>query len=272
MKHGETSAGRRALRRKAVQRLTDAERARTMIAGAFSVRVGVGVMNMDHDVPRHAVAPDGSVLFAAPSDSPAQTYVFVTGMPEQTVNLTVQDVAHVAQADRLRGTLVLSGSIEPVSDPLPEGLRAHLAGSGFDGSGHSGTVLRLVPTRVWLHWACEDGTSGSPTGVEVPCDEYQAAAADPLLEAEEQVLQHLFDGHRDLLRGLAVRADPVLGAKSDARPIALDRYGVVLRLYLDGTHHDRRVLFGRPAGCGCELQQEFDLLRQDLSARSREID
>ncbi|MDN5896424.1 MAG: DUF2470 domain-containing protein [Nocardioides sp.] len=256
--------------RQVVPALTGAERARTMISGATSVRVGV--LNMDHDVPRHAVAPDGSVLFMAPPDSPARVFLFAGNLPPQTVDLTVQDVAHVPQADRVRGSLVLQGTLGPATDDLPGELRAHLCGPEPTRFDTSSPVLRLVPTRVWLRWSCELDRPGGSRSIDVPCEEYRAASADPLFDQEMPLLPHLFDDHPDLLRALAERADPVLGPVAQARPIVLDRYGIVLRLYVDGTHHDRRIRFRQPAGCGCELQHEFNLLTQSLDTGTPDID
>lgn len=241
-----------------------------MIAGAVSMRVGV--LNMEHDVPRHAVAPDGSVLFMAPPDSPARVFAFARNLPGQSVDLTVQDVAHVPQPDRVRGSLVLRGLLGLAPDHLPGELRPHLCGPEPARFDSSTPVLQFTPTRVCLRWSCEVDEPGGSTSVDVPCEEYQAASADPLFDQEVRLLPHLYHDHHDLLCALAERADPVLGPAADARPLALDRYGIVLRLYADGTHCDRRVLFRRPALCSRELQHEFNLLTHSLDAGSPEID
>ena len=103
-----------------------AERARTLLASAVDLRVGV--LNMSHEINRHAVGTDGSLLFLAPADSRASVFGVAPRLPSQVVTVTAVDVANVPQRDRVRGTLRLTGPVRPAVEPLPAGVLDHLAG------------------------------------------------------------------------------------------------------------------------------------------------
>lgn len=234
--------------------LAPAERARTLIAGAGELRVGV--LNLTHAVNRHAVGSDGSLLFLAPLDSPGAVFRVAPRLPPQVVTVTTVDVASVPQHDRIRGTLRLTGPVRPASDPLPAGVRHHLAGPDPRDLETAGPVLRLVPTRVSLTWHCEDGLESHP----VPVEDYRSAFPDPMMEYENQWLPHLHRDHSELLRTLAAHALPELDDRADVRPLSLDRFGLVLRTYTDGTHRDTRLSWGHPVACGCEIRDAFNEL------------
>lgn len=239
--------------------LAPAERARSLIAGAVDLRIGV--LNMTHEVVRHAVGTDGSVLFLAPSDSPGAVLRVAPRLPPQVLTLTAVDVATVPQCDRVRGAVRLTGPVRPAAEPLPSDVRDHLAGPDPRGSDAAGPVLRLEPRRVALSWGCE-AVAGGPEFVDVPLEAYRQALADPLLPYESRWLPHLQLDHAGVLRTLAASVIGGLDEEVDVRPLAMDRFGLVLRLYAEGEHRDVRVGFARPVTCGCELREAFtDLLR-----------
>ena len=248
-----------------VRALGAAERARTMVAGAVELRVGV--LNMTHDVGRHAVAEDGSLLFLAPPDSPGSVFRVAPRLPPQIVTMTAVDVPNVPQHDRVRGSLWLSGPMRPAVEPLPVGVREHLAGPDPLASEHAGPVLLLQPTRVWLSWHCESGGAGGFESLGIPVDAYRDARADPLRDCETQWLPHLHRDHPEVLRALA--GESAGGSDSvDVRPLALDRFGLVLRLYAADAHRDVRLAFRRPVKCGCELREAFNDLVQRVAPRA----
>ncbi|MFE2378798.1 DUF2470 domain-containing protein [Streptomyces sp. NPDC059398] len=76
--------------------------------------------------------------------------------------------------------------------------------------------------------------------------ELQATAPDPIATSEATMLTHLVDGHRELLPLLLRLAQPQ-PAKGMVRvlPLAMDRYGVTLRLEYPGTHRDVRLPFAK---------------------------
>lgn len=238
--------------------LAPAERARTLIAGASALRVGV--LNLTHEVNRHTVGSDGSLLLLAPVDSPGAVFRVAPRLPPQIVTVTTVDVASVPQLDRIRGTLRLTGPMRPASDPLPAGVHTHLAGPDPRDLATAGPVLRLQPSRVSLTWHCEDGIES----LSIPVEDYQSAFPDPVMEFENRWLPHLHRDHSELLRALAVYAHPDLDDLADVRPLSLDRFGLVLRMYADdGRHQDTRLSWGRPVACGCEIRDAFnDLLHR----------
>ena len=97
--------------------LQPAERARTLVATAVDLRIGV--MNSRHEIGRHAVTPDGSLLFLAPPDAPG-VFQVAPLLPSDAVTATSVDVASVPQHDRIRGTLRLHGQITPAPEEAPE--------------------------------------------------------------------------------------------------------------------------------------------------------
>ncbi|HZJ07192.1 MAG TPA: DUF2470 domain-containing protein [Nocardioidaceae bacterium] len=239
--------------------LAPAERARTLVAGAVDLRFGV--LNMTHEVHRHAVGSDGSLLFLAPADSPGSVFRMAPRLPAQVVTVTAVDVASVPHHDRIRGSLRLTGPIRPVTEPLPAGIHTHLAGPDPPDYDLGDPVLRLQPNRVSISWHCENGGEGGFDSQGIPVEEYRDAFPDPLMELEAHWLPHLHRGHPALLRTLAAHACGDLDDSVEVRPLALDRFGLVLRLYGDGKHRDTRLLFGRPVACGCELRDAVnDLL------------
>lgn len=226
-----------------------------MVAGAVELRVGV--LTMTHGVARHAVAADGSVLFLAPPDSPGGVFRVAPRLRPQIVTMTAVDVASVPQHDRVRGSLWLSGPMMPAEGPLPAGIREHLAGPDPLASASAGPVLLLRPTRAWLSWHCESGGAGGFEARGIPVDAYRDASPDPLRECEAQWLPHLHLDHADLLRTLAEHVAGATSGGVDVRPLALDRFGLVLRLYAADGYRDVRLPFGRPVTCGCELREAF---------------
>jgi hypothetical protein len=159
----------------------------------------------------------------------------------------------------------VSGPMRPAVEPLPVGVRTHLAGPDPRDHEVAGPVLRLQPTRVSLTWHCERAGGASPESVEIPIEEYRGSAPDPLMEYEAQWLPHLHLDHSELLRTLAAHLYGDLDDSVDVRPLALDRFGLVLRLYDRDGHHDTRLPFARPVTCGCEIRDAFNDLLQRAS-------
>jgi hypothetical protein len=243
--------------------LGPAERARTMIAGATGLRIGV--LNLSHEVGRHAVGTDGSLLFLAPADSPGAVFRVAPRLPAQVVTVTTTDVATVPQHDRIRGSLRLTGPVRPAMEPLPAGIREHLAGPDPRDLDVSGPVLRMQPSRVTLTWHCERGADRGSDAQEIPIEAYRAALPDPMIQLEARWLPHLLRDHAELLRTLAAHAYDGLDDSIDVRPLAMDRFGFVIRLYAEGRHLDKRLTFTRPVTCGCDLRDAFNDLLQRVS-------
>ena len=246
--------------------LSSAERARTLVACASQLRVGIA--NLTHEVPRHVVDVDGSLIFLAPVDSPASVLRLAPRLPSPTVTATATDVAVVPLADRVRGRLRLTGPLAPVTEPLPEQVRPYLDGPDPQHGSTTGTVLRLLPQRVTLTWRCELPHSAGPEqarAVDVAVADYRSALTDPPAGCEATWLPHLHAGHGRVLHRLASYAAGPLPAGTDVRPVVLDQHGVVLRLQGGGRSRDVRLAFATPVTCGCDVRPAFD----ELLARPR---
>lgn len=246
--------------------LSNAERARTLVACASQLRVGIA--NLTHEVPRHVVDVDGSLIFLAPADSPASVLRLAPRLPSPTVTATLTDVTVVPQADRVRGRLRLTGPLALVTEPLPAQVRPYLDGPDPQPDAASATVLRLVPQRVALTWRCELPHSAGPEqarAVDVAVGDYRSARTDPLAGCEATWLPHLHADHGRVLQRLASYAAGPLPAGTDVRPVVLDQHGVVLRLHVEGRSRDLRLAFAQRVTCGCDVRPAFD----ELLARAR---
>jgi len=231
--------------------LTPAERARTIIASASTLRVTSPELTLD--VHRHGVSQDGSLLFQAPAD-------FAHDLASYRITATVVDVTTVPQPDRVRGTVTLAGPLYDVVEALRAGMRMHLTGS--DEPDDRTRLVRLVPDSVGLAWRCETRV-GDPPARQVPLEDFRRAFPDPLLGYEAEWLPHLQADHADLLVGIA-RYD--LGWNTDpddVRALGIDRFGLVLRVTddaFDDGHRDLRIGFDRAVTCGCDVKEAFGAL------------
>ncbi|MFJ6772366.1 DUF2470 domain-containing protein [Kitasatospora sp. NPDC091257] len=140
------------------------------------------------------------------------------------VVLDVTDIAPVAVRDRVRARLTLAGRLH----------LAHLADDGL------GVHLRVDIAHAVL--ATPYGT-GAITAADLAL-----AGPDPLARHEAALLTHFADDHAEALDVLTRLLDPaVLTHDPEVRPLALDRYGLVLRLDHPHGHRDVRLVFPEPA-------------------------
>ncbi|MFD5875373.1 DUF2470 domain-containing protein [Streptomyces sp. NPDC060322] len=81
----------------------------------------------------------------------------------------------------------------------------------------------------------------------VTLDVLQETDPDPIATSEAGMLTHLVDDHGELVPLLLrlVQPQPDKGVKR-VLPLAMDRYGVTLRLEYSGTHRDVRLPFAKP--------------------------
>ncbi|AUY48610.1 DUF2470 domain-containing protein [Streptomyces sp. CB01881] len=200
---------------------TAAERVCSLLDAASSVVIRACGEHHDLDTP---VAVHGSRLrLSAPLDSPLT--LAATGEPDGlAVVLDLTDIAPVAVRDRVRGRLTLAGRLR----------LAHLADDGVS------VHLRLDVAHAVL--ATPYGTSAL-TGADLAL-----ASPDPLARLEADLLTHLADDHRDAITMLTRLLDPqLLTGRPKIHPLALDRYGLVLRLDHPDGHRDVRLVFAEPA-------------------------
>ncbi|WP_329226059.1 DUF2470 domain-containing protein [Streptomyces sp. NBC_01460] len=81
----------------------------------------------------------------------------------------------------------------------------------------------------------------------VTLDTLQETDPDPIASSEAGMLTHLVDDHGELVPLLLrlVQPQPDKGVKR-ILPLAMDRYGVTLRLEYSGSHRDVRLPFAKP--------------------------
>ncbi|MBV6699007.1 DUF2470 domain-containing protein [Kitasatospora aureofaciens] len=218
---------------------TTAERVHSLLAATSSLTVrALG----EHHALDSPVSVHGSRLrLRAPIDAPL-TLAAARATDGLAVVLDVTDVAPVAVRDRVRARLTLAGRLR----------LAHLADDGVS-----------VHLRVDVAHAVLSTPYG--TGAITAAD-LALAHPDPLARPEAGLLTHLADDHADALAVLTRLLDPALLAdRPDVRPLALDRYGLVLRLDHPHGHRDVRLVFPEPAAD----TEDFGHRMHDLLAAAR---
>ncbi|AYN38092.1 DUF2470 domain-containing protein [Streptomyces dangxiongensis] len=212
-----------------------AERARSVPVAAWSCAVTANGVREEH-VGAHTVTDDSAVRLAVPDDSALFAAAPCAPRQEPFALLEFADVAPVPVRDRIRARLCLSGRFAPCA----------------------GTRL-FRSTRVVLRQA-----SGP---VVVGPDEFAAARPDPLTEAEPRLLIHLADTHPDAVERLTRLVRPEsLHAATRVAPLAVDRYGLTLRIERSRAHGDVRLPFHAPADDVAQLAERMHVLLARASA------
>ncbi|MFD8424391.1 DUF2470 domain-containing protein [Streptomyces sp. NPDC059466] len=218
-----------------VTRPTPAERVRSVLYAAQSMTV---VSDGSHaEVHRlDGTSAMGRVHLHDPAEGgPAEPGTRVPARVEFT------DIAPTAVRDRLRARVTLTGLLAaPYRDESPRSACMEFGQAVIeDGEG-----------RRFVTW-----------------EELQAVAPDPMATSEASMLTHLVDSHEELVPLLVrlVRPHPVKGMIR-AVPLAMDRYGVTLRLEYPTTHRDVRLPFATPAG---DIDQAGPRIRALLATARR---
>jgi hypothetical protein len=121
--------------------------------------------------------------------------------------------------------------------------RVRIAGKLLAADGHpeaDGTVALLLDVR-------QAALATAGTSLLVDPAELLRVEPDPLATVEAALLIHLAEDHQDHVAALLGLVDPQLlrGVRA-VSPLALDRYGIVLRLTRRHSHQDVRLSFGEP--------------------------
>ncbi|MFF9350156.1 DUF2470 domain-containing protein [Streptomyces sp. NPDC014734] len=218
-----------------ITRPTPAERVRSILHAAHSMTV---ISDGRHSEVRRVGGTDatGHIHLHAPADgTPAPPHARLP------IRLELTDIAPTAVRDRLRARVTLTGLLTaPYSDEAPRS-----------------TCMEFGQALL------EDGSGRH----FVTPDELGAAVPDPLARSEADMLTHLVDSHRELVPLLVrlARPQPERGLLR-AVPLAMDRYGVTLRLEYPTTHSDVRLPFARPIA---DLDQAGSRIRGLLAAARR---
>jgi hypothetical protein len=219
---------------------TAAEQVRSILATAGSAAVTAN--GAHEDFMAGVVAEFGEALrLRVPADSHTAAEAACGPAVGVPAALEWTDLAPVPVRDRVRAQVRIVGRLHAPEPAMQAGavrLRVDVRGVALDAGG----TRRLVAPADLL-----------------------AARPDPMATAEARLLLHLAEEHREhveaLARLLTVRR---LIDVTRVTPLALDRYGIVLRLHRPDGHSDARLPFARPLADPDELGHHI----HDLLARA----
>lgn len=248
-----------------------AERARTIARGHAPATLTLPDGSRA-EIAAHAADADGHPLMLARTGGPVARALDAWPDADLPSALEIVDLAPVPLPDRIRGRLWMTGWASEVSaagrataltrliatTDLP-GLSASAAAPGPAPGEAEWRVLRMDLAEVDLTdlWGTAD----------VDGDEYLAARPDPLAGEEDALMRHLDAAHRREMGMLCARVDALAGACAP-RALAVDRYGLWLRVRLDGRSVNARFPFPRPVPDAYALQGAYQaLLRESFPAR-----
>jgi hypothetical protein len=195
-----------------------AEQARSVLAASTSATVLTG--GAEHEVGDLRPGEDGNLILRPGTRHPLTQAVLSAPDGDLAAVVELTRLAAVPARDRVRQRLSLGGWLASGSDPS-------------DGS------LRLAVAEVVV----EDAEGAW----EVCLDEYLAARPDLLARVESDHLMHLGAHHPDAVTLLArLAGDAVLQGAVRVLPLALDRYGLVLRVERVRGFLDVRLPFPAP--------------------------
>ncbi|MFE0102367.1 DUF2470 domain-containing protein [Streptomyces sp. NPDC059009] len=220
---------------------TAAERARSVLATAWSCSVTTEY-GKDELVGAHSVTAEGTLRLHAPQDSALSAAVLCAPRGEPSTLLEFADVAPVPVRERVRARLWLSGELVP-----------------------DGDCFLLKPVRAVLH-----ETASGREGIDLV--QLALATPDPLAEAESRLLTHLADAHADAVEQLTRLITPEsLQGVVRVRPLAVDRFGLTLRLERARSQADVRLPFHVPVEDVAEVTDRMHVLLSAASSRRRPV-
>lgn len=247
-----------------------AERARSVAArgGSATVLPSAGCGRVSPSL--HHVLPSGDTVLLLDREHPLVDAARSAPRQELPAMLEVTDPAPVPLREPVRGLLWITGWVLPLDADEARAAALRVAESRPDPRlldvGHATTAVQLRPASLIL--ADAEGTES------VRPDEFSAAAPDPFCLLEADWLRHLESRHPDVLAQLLRHVPARLRRRGvQVRPLAVDRFGVRLRIEGADGSSDVRIRFSRPAADLRQLGQEFRLLlgcpflrgRHDLS-------
>lgn len=223
----------------AAGRPTDAERVRSILVAAHSMTVVTDGLRSEV---RHL---DGSDPMGRLHLHPAEPGG--DGEHRPSIRLEFTDIAPTPVRDRVRARVTVLGRLlSPYTD----------AGADSTCMEFGRAVLETAEGRSYV-------------GLE----ELDAARPDPLAPFEGGMLTHLLDDHAELVTLLLRLVRPLpAGAVSRVLPLAMDRYGITLRLEQRRGHHDVRLPFPSPLDdveqSGVQIQALFSAARRSSHRNS----
>ncbi|WP_405487576.1 DUF2470 domain-containing protein [Nocardia sp. NBC_00511] len=191
----------------------------------------------------HFLRQCGDLVMAVPMNSTAAGLILGCGASGSPAVLELTDQAPLQLREPVRALVWLRGWVHNVPTHAQRALATAVATDhphpALLDIGHTTTMLRLV-----IDSAVVADTSGADA---VDRDQLRDARPDPFCALEGAWLQHLQADHADVVERLARRLPPTLRRGALIHPLAIDRYGVTLRVEAVDTDHDIRIPFPVPA-------------------------
>jgi len=213
-----------------------AERARTVLAAAASASVlwdggRVDLLGCHHDDPL------GDVILTLESTSTLVRAAREAGGGDLAVTIELTELCAVSTRQRVRARVTLHGQMSEIRAPELSSLSARL-------------LIRVAEVSV------------DEADVNlVSLAEYRRGEPDPLHAGAAEQLQHLAAHHPDAITTLTRLCDrEAMVGVTQVLPIALDRYGIVLRVERLRDHRDVRLAFERRVNTGAEAAAEMRAL------------
>ncbi|MFD3543954.1 DUF2470 domain-containing protein [Streptomyces sp. NPDC058662] len=233
-------------------RPTAAERVRSILAAAHSMTVVTDGLRTEV---RHL---DGTDVLGGLHLHPADPAAGLPPAPRSgdrpAIRLEFTDIAPTPVRDRVRARVTVLGRLlTPYADTGAD----FAAGPGAAAETGRSTCVEFEEAVL----ETDDGFAS------VGLEELDAACPDPLAGYEAGMLTHLLDDHSDLVTLLLRLVEPLPAtAVVRALPLALDRYGITLRLEERRGHHDVRLPFPSPLDdveqSGAQIQALFSAARR----------
>jgi uncharacterized protein DUF2470 len=246
-----------------------AERARTVLAAAASASVlwdggRVDLLGCHHDDPL------GDVILTLESTSTLVRSARRAVGEDPAVTLQLTELCAVSARERVRARVSLTGRLSELANPsldrgldptLTSGLRPALVQARSERFAQ----LLINVTSVTID---ETSTADDAGTVEVPIEHYRRGEPDPLYSGAAEQLQHLAARHPDAISLLTRLFDrQALIGVVRVLPIALDRYGLVLRVERLHDHCDVRLPFTHRIDTGAEAAAEIRHLLDKATRR-----
>lgn len=257
------------------RRPSAAERVRTLVESSVSATLCIPGGGQPVELPAgggpvaRAVDAGGDVIALVAAAHPAARAAVHARGDDLTAVMEITDVAPVAVPHRIRGRAWLAGWLTPVRGPEWDAC-ARLLGEldpAAPPPGDGYVLLRLEAGEAYV----DDLWGEEP----VEPDAFAAAAADPLARHEAELLQHLAAAHGDQVRGLCALLEPgpdgtggpgdPCAAQGRVEPLALDRFGLRLRLWGGEVCHDARFAFAEPVRNAAELRRAMHRLFEEAA-------
>ncbi|MGK8521413.1 DUF2470 domain-containing protein [Nocardia asteroides] len=190
----------------------------------------------------HYVRQCGDAVIAVPTASIAALLAGNSGEHGAPAVLELTDHAPLPLREPVRALVWLRGWVRAVPTQAQRALATEVAKEhphpGLLDIGFGATLLRLVINSAVV---------ADSTGAEsVSSEELRLAQPDPFCAMESAWLQHMQADHADVVAQLARHLPPRL-QHGMVHPLAIDRYGLTLRVEGHDGDHDFRLPFSAPA-------------------------